>query len=470
MATKDGDMNSTKDSPKGRTTTRPLTGKHIQNLPLGQQRSDGRIAPGAGALLIRRRGDVREWMFRYVAQGHRRAMTLAPWSANERPGYLTLAQARDEARRLGELVRRGLDPLVQRSIEAAKAAEQQQEQFAQVREDQEQTFGKLLEAYVSHLESSGRQARTARDARGMFHLHVRDAFPELWGAPAASVKAEQIARVLGRLVGPDAPVKKGSTARKLRAYMRRAFELARGASLDPTAARTEATWRLSGNPAADVPARPLAAFNRPGERVLSRNELRAYLAHLASLDSLQGAFLRVQVFLGGQRVAQLARLRWSDVRDGRLTLRDGKGRRAEARLHELPLLPEVADILDALPHGESGLVFESQAGKELDATVLSATVRDIALIVAGDDASAEAFRHGDIRRTVESMMAEIGVSKDLRAQLLSHGLGGVQDRHYDRADYMPQKAVALRRWCDFLADLCIGPEDAGNVIPLRGAA
>jgi len=30
------------------------------------------------------------------------------------------------------------------------------------------------------------------------------------------------------------------------------------------------------------------------------------------------------------------------------------------------------------------------------------------------------------------MLAAMGVSSDVRAQLQSHGLGGVQSRHYDR--------------------------------------
>ena len=54
-----------------------------------------------------------------------------------------------------------------------------------------------------------------------------------------------------------------------------------------------------------------------------------------------------------------------------------------------------------------------------------------------------------------AMMASLNVTKDVRAQLQSHGLGGVQDRHYDRFHYMPQKTSALLSWqvhLDCLAD------------------
>ena len=54
-----------------------------------------------------------------------------------------------------------------------------------------------------------------------------------------------------------------------------------------------------------------------------------------------------------------------------------------------------------------------------------------------------AFTVGDLRRTVETRLAGEKVSKDVRAQLQSHGLGGVQDRNYDRHDYLDEKRDAL---------------------------
>jgi len=56
------------------------------------------------------------------------------------------------------------------------------------------------------------------------------------------------------------------------------------------------------------------------------------------------------------------------------------------------------------------------------------------------------FQLRDLRRTAETMLAAEGVSKDIRAQIQSHGLGGVQDKHYDKHDYLPAKHAALTRW------------------------
>jgi len=56
------------------------------------------------------------------------------------------------------------------------------------------------------------------------------------------------------------------------------------------------------------------------------------------------------------------------------------------------------------------------------------------------------FSMRDLRRTAETHMAALGISSDVRAQIQSHGLGGIQARHYDRHDYMPEKRVALALW------------------------
>ena len=58
----------------------------------------------------------------------------------------------------------------------------------------------------------------------------------------------------------------------------------------------------------------------------------------------------------------------------------------------------------------------------------------------------ESFNVRDIRRTVETMLAGLGISKDTRAQLLSHGISGVQAAHYDRHSYADEKRAALVAW------------------------
>lgn len=62
---------------------------------------------------------------------------------------------------------------------------------------------------------------------------------------------------------------------------------------------------------------------------------------------------------------------------------------------------------------------------------------------------------------METRLAAEGVHMDVRAQLQSHGLGGVQARHYDRHDYLDEKRAAL----ETLYRLLTGA--SAKVLPLK---
>jgi hypothetical protein len=65
--------------------------------------------------------------------------------------------------------------------------------------------------------------------------------------------------------------------------------------------------------------------------------------------------------------------------------------------------------------------------------------------VVGD--TIEDFQLKRIRSGVETLLAANGVSRDVRGHLQSHGLTGVQARHYDGHDYMAEKRSALDILC-----------------------
>jgi integrase len=70
----------------------------------------------------------------------------------------------------------------------------------------------------------------------------------------------------------------------------------------------------------------------------------------------------------------------------------------------------------------------------------------------------------DIRRTVESRLAELGVSKDLRGRILNHGMDPIA-QSYDHHHYLPEKQKALQLWADTLEEIVTSAEPA--VIKLR---
>jgi hypothetical protein len=64
----------------------------------------------------------------------------------------------------------------------------------------------------------------------------------------------------------------------------------------------------------------------------------------------------------------------------------------------------------------------------------------------------------------------MGFTRDVRAQLLRHGLGGVQAQHYDRLDYIEEMRNSLAAWERRLIEIRDGEGMAANVVQLRGAA
>jgi hypothetical protein len=50
----------------------------------------------------------------------------------------------------------------------------------------------------------------------------------------------------------------------------------------------------------------------------------------------------------------------------------------------------------------------------------------------------------------------MGITKETRAHLLSHGLGGVQDAVYDKHAYTKEKRAALEAWEAKLAEITEG--------------
>ena len=74
----------------------------------------------------------------------------------------------------------------------------------------------------------------------------------------------------------------------------------------------------------------------------------------------------------------------------------------------------------------------------------------------------------DVRRSVASGMAGLGVQPHILEAVLNHKSGTVSGLAavYNRYSYAVEKAVALQRWADHVERLATGAE-AGNVVELK---
>lgn len=400
---------------------------------------------GAGRLVGKLSQAGVTWYFAYTGTaGNRRFWPIGPYDPKGKRGTFTLANARDEAARLSKLHREVGRDLhehfegVRAAEEAAREAAAKAAKLAEAQAKQS-TLRQLLAAYADHLERTGRQSAGA--VRNIFKNHVTDAAPELADSRAADATLDDFVDLIRR---PE-EAGKGRTAAKLRSYLRAAFALAIRSRTDPAAPASLKTFGIKANPIAGIAS--MSQHNHARDRHLSESELAAFLRRLdAEPEGARRDALALCLLLGGQRPAQLLRLRPVDVDldAGTLALFDTKGRRSTPRRHVLPIVGKAAPILARLMDGleeRAPLVFGG-----LRPEAITRTVGAICAAMLEAKETREPFELRDLRRTCETTLAALKVSSDVRAQIQSHGLGGVQQKHYDRHDYADEKRQALAKW------------------------
>lgn len=416
----------------GKRTRKRLTKGTVQRLQPGDWASCPIAARGAGTLEARALSNAAVVYYaRFTTKGKRQERiklgSLSYRDAVRQATELSLRYQSGERNLPGEL-------------KAEQTAKEQAEATAVTR-----TLGALLIAYCQSLDQRGKTS--ARTVRGTIRLHVEKSWPKLWAKPADAIATDDLVAVVGRLTDAG----KMTTARQLRAYLRAAYTAAIRSRQKPDALPALRALKIASNPAADVA--PLDS-SKARDRELSVDELRAYWRHLKAMSGIGGALLRFHLLTGGQRIKQLARAIRDDYDADTMTLRllDGKGKRTEPRVHLVPLIPEALEAMNTM-QGDP-YVFSATAGKS-GATyhVLNKRMR---VVVQKMDQAGELvrgpFTPGDLRRTVETRLAAAGISQATRAHLQSHGISGVQAKHYDRYSYLKEKRAAL----DTLYDVATG--------------
>lgn len=292
------------------------------------------------------------------------------------------------------------------------------------------TLQKLLEAYIAHLKVQGRCSHV--DAGQIFKRHVTEAWPLVAEAPAVDVTPDQVLDMLRRLIEAG----KGRTANKLRSYLRAAYQCALDVRTTASIPVVFKTFGVVFNPAAQTRRSP--QFDRADKRPLSKSELRTYWKLINEEPSVEAATLRLHLLTGGQRIEQFVRLRSADVVDDAMTIYDGKGRPGQGpRPHQVPMLAAACQAMAAVRSGGEFAISTTGGEKPISVRTLAGWAHTI----VGD--SINVFQLKRIRSGVETLLAAGGVSREVRGHLQSHGLTGVQARHYDGHDYMNEKRAAL---------------------------
>jgi integrase len=370
---------------------------------------------------------ARTWVFQYKYGDKHQRMKLGTWPA------LSLEKARGKARQYREDVGDGGNPASIRIENRQRSTE---------------TFGRIVAPYLA------RQKETLKPRSYVeMERHLITHAKPLHGLLLAGIDRRRIASRLSEISEASGPI----AANRVRASLSAFFAWAvREGMLDVNTV-------LATNRAEEV-ARA---------RVLSVDELREIWNAL--LDDHYGAIVKL-LALTGQRRDEIGGLRWSEVDFDRNVIVLPPARTKNKREHEIPMSETVRELLESrdrqdgrdLIFGYSKGPFSGWSnGKEaLDARLLEARCKS-----AGKKAQPlPAWRLHDVRRSVATHMAEIGIQPHIIEAVLNHvsghkaGVAGV----YNRAAYTAEKADTLTRWADRLQEIL--DSRPGNILPLRARA
>jgi integrase len=303
-------------------------------------------------------------------------------------------------------------------------------------------------------------ARERADRRGKDALTMRSQVDEYLTIKARQVRPKTLHSVTRYLTGPYFKplhamaidqVSRKDVASRLVAIARAHSDIVAGRARDTLSAFF--VWALQSglcesNPVIGTPA---PKIGKPRERVLNDTELAAIYRSCGDDD--YGRILRLLILTGCRR-SEIGGLTWSEINFERGTFTVSAERSKNGRPHTLPLMPLALDIIKSVPplvsrdhlfgaRSERGFSGWAEGKQAIDAR---SGVRN--------------FVVHDIRRSVATRMADLGVQPHVIEQILNHvsghksGVAGI----YNRSPYEREARAALALWADHVRTLVEGGE------------
>jgi integrase len=339
---------------------------------------------------------------------------------------VSLAEARGKALEVLARVARGEDPASDRARPAV---------------GRPNTFGELAERYIAR--HADRSKRSARQDRQML---AKDILPHIRNTPLEAIKRADIAELIEKVVARGAPIQANRT-----------FEIVRGLY----------NWALGAGLVETTPCLGLKApsLEQSRERTLSKDEIKRFWQHLpdAPMAWETAQILRL-CLVTGQRVSEVSGAHESEIDFAEREWRLPGDRVKNWNAHVVPLSPLAEELFrEAIArHPSSPFAFPSRITK---APIIGQGVAKAMLRSLPASGLEDATPH-DLRRTVATEMAKLGIPRLVVDKVLNHvsadrsTIAGVYDRH----TYGAEKRQALETWARHLLEI-IGDQPARGPEP-----
>ena len=389
-----------------------------------------RTLPGFG-LRISPKGK-KVWVCQYRVRGGPEVLeTIAPLSILPK-----VADARELARASMLKARQGIDPRAER-----RRAEEQ----AKIETSDVLPFSRLAESYLTEYVDRNCKASTAAEERRQLGIASRFFGDD---KPAREITEADIVDMVA--VPPVKGGKNGGLSSKnaLLASVKRGTKWARKTTNPKTRQRY-----LAVDPAAEV-EKPLG--KEPSrDRVLTDNEIVAFWAGCDFIGYPFGPVFKL-LAVTGQRREEVAGMRWTELDVVNRTWNIPGARTKNSRPHIVHLSDLAMSIIDKLPRfkpiGAKDFVFSTKG----DVSVSGFDYAKKRITTPADD-----WTLHDLRRTVTTGMASLGIPPHVADRVLNHIEGQISGvaAVYNRFAYLEERKAALEAWGRWLAGL-VEPEAA----------
>ena len=231
-------------------------------------------------------------------------------------------------------------------------------------------------------------------------------------------------------------------------------------------------WAMSQDIVEIDPTAGLKAYDpgTPRDRVLSPKEIEALWKWLDDSDLPPGPADVLKLELAtGARCGEISGICAEEIDREQWTWTLPAARSKNKRARVTPLVGIARQIIERrISHIKFGPLFTSETG-----TAFTAAHIGHYLLARRGKLPVDKFTTHDLRRTVASLLTEMGVALDHVAAVLGHEAGGRQTRtlvrHYVRTDLLERKKSVLEAWDRRLREILEGMTTRGNVTLLEDA-
>jgi integrase len=297
------------------------------------------------------------------------------------------------------------------------------------------TLGEIGEKYIAeHLASKRRGKVDAREIRKFILPHWKH-------RPITEITPEDV-KTLIKPIARSAPAQ----AHLILSHVRRIWTWA---------INSDTNYGIIQSPAHLLSPTALVGQKRTRKRVLDDKEIGAYWRAAEKMGYPWGAWFKLCMLTGARDMAEASKAKWQEFDlKTKLWIIPSERYKAEQD-HPIPLTPLAVKLIKSLPKGEpDDFVFTTTAGKRPIGD-FSGAKSDLDSNMRAELGELKHFITYDVRRTVRTRLAELGVDDKIAELILGHGKRGM-GRVYDQARHLPETRKALALWANHVMRIVRG--------------